>query len=101
MIAFVVNGVVYAQQGKKTAIPAEKANAHENIVARELGEREYVVRLYHGKIAVFEIENPDAPAKITEISAETLRVHDKEQLERGIKVYGEIGLAMLLEDFGS
>lgn len=105
MMALIVNGVVYVRDHsdhRGEAKPEQQdVPVHADIVARESGEKQYVVRLYHGNIAVFGSENPDSPLYVTDITQDTLRTYDKEQLETGITVYGDTALSMILEDFGS
>ncbi len=102
MLAFVVNGVVQVRDYAESKKPgARSVAAQQPVVDKNEGKTRYTVRLYHGTIAVFNDGNPDTPIQITDISQDTLRTYDKEQLESGIIVYGDTELAMILEDFGS
>ena len=61
----------------------------------------FIVREYGGKVCVFQSTNEAQPAVTTDISVDSLREADRQQLYAGIRVTGRENLLALLEDFGS
>ena len=94
MFAFVINGVA------KTKKEEQKTEAHHALQQEDIKENKYIIKIYNGKLAVFENKS-DKPFFITEISERSLRNYDREMLANGIFANSDIELAMLLEDFGS
>lgn len=77
---------------------AENIPKYEENIGEESG---YLVKNQDGKLAVFNSVNMDEPIKTTDIHVSSLRKYDQDLLEKGITVYGDEALSMILEDFGS
>jgi hypothetical protein len=67
----------------------------------EQSDQTYVIRDVNGKIAVFDENSDKDPVYLTNTMTDTLRESDRNQLEKGISVYGYENMLKLLEDFGS
>lgn len=91
LLAFIANGISQLQKNEKNYTPT---------VSQQITEKKYLLKLYNGKIAVFN-EKSEQPIQITDISEHSLRNFDYEQLSLGVVVIGDIELAMRLEDYGS
>ena len=61
----------------------------------------YTVRLWDGKIAIFEETDPDTPIQVTDIAENTLTSADAALLTEGIAVKDRTELLQILEDYGS
>ena len=92
MTAFIANGILHLQKSSEAI--------NDVTVPAQITDVKYVLKLYDGKVAIF-CEGADAPIRITDISAQSLRNFDYEQLSLGVVVIGDIELAMRLEDYGS
>ena len=111
MTGFLISGI-YSVSKKDAFLPDQQT---EQLVARQedtanietvsnlqnAQEMKYFLRLYQGKIAVFDAQNTEKPLEVTDISADTLRIYDKQELTKGIYIAGDTELSMILEDFGS
>lgn len=66
-------------------------------------DREFVVGVYEGRIAVFywEAEQGNSLYQLTDIPVAALSQEERERLTAGIRVKGENALAQILEDYGS
>lgn len=95
MLGFLVSGLSLLRAPVKDA-PVLNPTA----VATEAAPQ-YILKLYQGRVAVFDARQTKTPVQTTEIYEETLRNYDRELLTTGIPVSGEQELLRLLEDFGS
>lgn len=65
------------------------------------GEKNYLLRVYNGHIAVFWGEDTDSAVIETTIEVDGLRAVDKDKLTQGIVAHSYEEVLKLLEDFGS
>lgn len=82
----------------------QKYSSTEIILYKEFDSscgQHYIIKNNEGKISIYVInqENQEIPYEDTEISTEFLTEEDKEEVEKGIKVYGKEKLNELIENF--
>lgn len=105
LFGFIISGVYNLQQ-EESANPTEITEtagkpSEVTIDSEDHQGKAYLVKVYHGKLAVFDPADENTPLEMTEIRADSLRNYDQDLLSKGITVYGNEELCMILEDFGS
>ncbi len=98
---FLMLGLTVIGLSGLTEPPASKVAVTKNASVEIETTPQYLLKLFDGRIAVFDPDFPETPIEITDIYASTLRNYDREQLKIGITVSGREELLMLLEDYGS
>ena len=89
--------------GVSSLVPSATADDVSTVSARttaEEGADKYIIKDFHGKIAVFE-NGGEAPVKITETLTSSLPQFDTKQLRQGVYAENEREVKRLLEDYCS
>lgn len=88
-----------------TATPATPAVQKEIVptvvLLEQDGTPEYIIKIYHQHLAVFDSTQGQAPLLETAIAVEQLRSVDQYRLRGGITVGSYAEVLRLLEDYGS
>ena len=92
--------------GVSSLVPSATADDDSTASARTTAEEgadkydKYIIKDFHGKIAVFE-NGGEAPVKITETLTSSLPQFDTKQLRQGVYAENEREVKRLLEDYCS
>ena len=104
---FIMLGFLSGGLASFTRSPNETENRSINEIGTEelevLAEKEplYILKIQDGVLVVYSEADDTRPVIVTDIYASTLRHIDREHLNEGITVSGELELQALLEDFSS
>ena len=102
MLGFLVGGISRStEDNKEKNINKDDAPAISEIEIATDEELDYTLKIQDGVLVVFDEKDAFRPIIVTDIYAGTLRHFDRERLNEGITVSGEVEMQKLLEDFSS
>ncbi len=102
MLGFLGGGILKTKKQENTPKkPTDEVSTSAETDALAENKTEYTLKIQDGVLVVFSHADDTRPIIVTDIYASTLRHFDRERLNEGITVSGDLEMQMLLEDFSS